>query len=158
MFVPVALWTPDGWGDGVPPEPLSRYADGLADEDAFWVRARLPAALGFAPPTCRQPVRRRFFDAALLAVTPRVAGTRATPFVCCDTELRAELRFGPHCPADRRKTIAAAFWGLLASRPADLATYRDCFDAGDYVGPMVAGYWQGRFHEWTCRWRSGCVA
>ena len=38
-----------------------------------------------------------------------------------DRELQAELRFGRGCPADRRRAVASAFWGLLASAPAALA-------------------------------------
>ncbi|MGL6097648.1 MAG: hypothetical protein ACRC7O_17840, partial [Fimbriiglobus sp.] len=26
LFVPVALWTPDGWSDGVPAEPLEAHS------------------------------------------------------------------------------------------------------------------------------------
>src|SRR5262245_12926519 len=111
LFVPAALWTPDGWGADVPPEPLDRSStayltpgvqpDGsnlLEYANALWVRGRLPVALGFAPPTGRRPIRWRFLDAALLAVDE--GGMPTTPFVCMDQELQAELRFGPGCPPD----------------------------------------------------------
>jgi hypothetical protein len=100
LFVPVALWTPDGWSDGVPAEPVDRYTaaylptgiqpdgDNLLDfNNALWVRARLPIALGFAPPTCRHAVRWHFLDAALLAVSIEAGGSRITPFVCTDRNL-----------------------------------------------------------------------
>jgi hypothetical protein len=161
LFVPVALWTPDGWSHGVPPEPLDEYTtaylptgvqpDGdnlLEFYNALWVRARLPVALGFAPPTCRQSVRWRFLDAALLAVSVGEGAPRFTPFVCTDRELRAELRFGRGYSAERRRDVAGAFWGLLASAPAALANYRDRFmySDGHDTDPMLVGYWRGLFH------------
>lgn len=169
LFLPVGLWTPDGWGDGVPSEPLEAYSraylpagvqpDGgnlLESGNALWVRARLPVALGFAPPTCRRAVRWQFLDAALLAVTVAGTGPRVTPFVCCDREgeLVAELRFGPNCPADRRRRVAGAFWSLLASAPAALADYRDRFMGSDGhdISPTVVGYWRGAFHSTLGRW------
>jgi hypothetical protein len=168
LFVPVALWTPDGWGDGVPPEPLEQYTtsylptgvqpDGsnlLENGNALWVRARLPVALGFAPPTCRHAVRWRFLEAALLAVSIGKDGPQVTPFVCTDGEfeLVAELRFGPNCPVDRRRRVAGAFWDLLASEPTALANYRDRFMGSDGHGisPTVAGYWRGLFHLGSTR-------
>jgi hypothetical protein len=161
LFVPVALWTPDGWSNGVPPEPLDRYTtaylptgnqpDGvnlLEWYNALWVRARLPVALGFAPPPCRHAIRWQFLDAALLAVTVRGDEPQFTPFVCTDRELQAELRFGRGCPLDRRRAVAGAFWGLLASAPAALANYRDrfIFSDGHDVSPTLVGYWRGLFH------------
>ncbi len=169
LFVPATLWTPDGWGDGVPAEPLEQYStaylptgvqpdgDNLLElGNALWVRARLPVALGFAPPTCRQAVRWQFLDAPLLAVSVGESGPRVTPFVCGDREweLVAELRFGPGCPADRRREVAGAFWGLLASAPSALANYRDRFMYADGhdICPTVVGYWRGLFHLWHSRW------
>ena len=161
LFVPVALWTPDGWSNGVPPEPLDRYTtaylptgvqpDGdnlLEFYNALWVRARLPMALGFAPPTCRHAVRWKFLDTALLAVSIEAGGPRITPFVCTDRELQAELRFGRGCLADQRRAVASAFWGLLASAPAALANYRDRFMSSDGhdISPTRVGYWRGLFH------------
>jgi hypothetical protein len=161
QFVPVALWTPDGWSDGVPPERLEDYTtaylptgiqqDGhnlLEWSNALWVRARLPVAIGFAPPTCRHSVRWQFLDAALLAVNVGDGDPRITPFVCTDRELQAELRFARGCPADRRRAVAGAFWGLLGSAPAALANYRDRFMScdGHDISPTVAGYWRGLFH------------
>jgi hypothetical protein len=161
LFVPVALWTPDVWSNGVPPEPLDRYTtaylptsgqpDGgnlLDFHNALWVRARLPMALGFAPPTCRHAVREQFLDAALLAVGIEAGGPRITPFVCTDRELQAELRFGRGSPADQRRAVASAFWGLLASAPAALAKYRDRFmyPDGHDISPALVGYWRGLFH------------
>ena len=161
LFVPVALWTPDGWSNGVPAELLETYStaylptgvqpdgDNLLDfYNALWVRARLPVALGFAPPTCRHSVRWQFLDAAVLAVSVGEGGPRATPFVCTDRELQAELRFGRGCPADRRRLVAGAFWGLLASDPAALANYRDRFlyPDGRELSPTLVGYWRGLFH------------
>jgi hypothetical protein len=167
LLVPVALWTPDAWSNEVPPEPLERYTtaylpagvqpdgDNLLDCcNALWVRARLPVALGFAPPTCRHAVRWQFLDAALLAVSLEAGRPRITPFVCTDRELQAELRFGQGCVADQRQAVASAFWGLLASAPTALANYRDRFmspDGHDF-SPTVAGYWRGRFHLGGCRW------
>lgn len=154
LFVPVALWTPDGWSDGVPPEPLDRYTtaylptgvqpDGenlLDSHNALWVRARLPVALAFAPPTCRHAVRWRFLDAALLAVGLEASGPRIRPFVCTDREFQAELRFGRGCPADRRRVVARAFWELLGSAPAALAGYRDhfMFTDGHDLSPTLVG-------------------
>ena len=114
LFVPAALWTPDGWSDGVRRRPLDAYTaaflptgvqpDGcsvLEDHNALWVRARLPVAIGFAPPTCRHAVRWRFLDAALLAVSVGEGEPRGTPFVCTDRLLKAEVRFGCACPAHR---------------------------------------------------------
>jgi hypothetical protein len=167
LFVPVALWTPDGWSDGVPPEPLDQYTtvylptgvqpdgDNLLEwYNALWVRARLPVALGFAPPTCRHAVRWQFLDAALLAVSVEGGEPRITPFVCTDSELQAELRFGRGCPADRRRAVAGAFWGLLASAPATLANYRDkfMFSDGHDISPTLVGYWRGLFHLDGSRW------
>ena len=167
LFVPVALWTPEGWGDGVLTEPLARYStaylptgsqqDGtnwLEYQNALWVRARLPTALGFAPPTCRHAVRSQLLDVGLLAVSVGECGPRITPFVCDDRDgwLQAELRFGPSCPADRRRVVAAAFWGLLTSAPAALANYRDrlvCDYSED--SHTAAGYWRGQFHLWDRR-------
>lgn len=161
LFVPVALWTPDGWGDDVPVEPLVAYStaylpmgvlpDGenwLEFYNALCVRARLPVALGFAPPTGRHAVRRQFLDAALLAVSVAGGEVCVTPFVCTDDELQAVLRFGPGCPLERRRAVASAFWGLLASAPDDLANYRDrfMFDDGHDTSPTVVGYWRGLFH------------
>jgi hypothetical protein len=166
-FVPVALWTPDGWGDGVLAQPLDRYTsaylpmgvqpDGfnlLEYHSALWVRARLPMAVGFAPPTCRRAIRWRFLGAALLAVGLGAAGPWIAPFVCADRELQAELRFGRGCPADRRRSVASAFWGLLASDPAALANYRDrvMFADGHDVSPTLVGYWRGLFHLSHSRW------
>lgn len=166
LFVPVALWTPDGWGNGVPAEPLEAYStaylpagvqpDGdnwLEFYNALWVRARLPVALGFAPPTARHSVRWQFLDAALLAVSVGAGGPKVTPFVCTDRELQAELRFGRGCPAGRRRAVAGAFWGLLASAPTALANYRDRFMGGDGhdIRPTVVGYWRGRFHVGSSR-------
>jgi hypothetical protein len=165
-FVPVALWTPDGWSNGVPPEPLDEYTtaylptgvqpDGdnlLGFCNALWVRARLPVALGFAPPTCRHAVRWRFLDATLLAVSAGGGEPRITPFVCTDRELQAELRFGRGCPADRRRAVARAFWGLLASAPEALANYRDrfMFSDGHDISPTLVGYWRGLFHLGSTR-------
>jgi hypothetical protein len=161
LLVAAALWTPDGWSNGVPPEPLDRYTtaylptgvqpDGdnlLEFYNALWVRARLPVALGFAPPTCRHSIRWRFLDAGLLAVSVADREPRVIPFVCTDRELQAELRFGRGCPADRRRAVAEAFWGLLASAPAALANYRDrfMFSDGHDISPTLVGYWRGLFH------------
>src|SRR5947208_3245123 len=81
-------------------------------------------------------------------------GPRVTPFVCTDRELRAELRFGRGCPADRRRAVAGAFWGLLASAPTALANYRDRFMYADGhdISPTVVGYWRGLFHLGHGRW------
>jgi hypothetical protein len=166
LFVPAALWTPDGWSHGVPAERLEVYStaylptgvqpDGdnwLDFYNALWVRARLPVALGFAPPTCRHSIRRQFLDAGLLAVSVGEGAPEVTPFVCTDRELQAELRFGRACSADRRRAVAAAFWGLLVSAPTALANYRDrfmyCADIDE--GPTVAGYWRGLFHVGSTR-------
>jgi hypothetical protein len=161
LFVPVALWTPDGWSNGVPPEPLSEYStaylptgvqpDGgnlLEWYNALWVRARLPVAVGFAPPTCRDSVRWQFLDAALLAVSTGEGELLVTPFVCTDRDLQAELRFGRGCPADRRRAVAGVFWGLLESAPNALANYRDRFmySDGHDISPTLVGYWRGLFH------------
>jgi hypothetical protein len=166
LFVAAALWTPDGWGEGVPAEPLKAYStaylptgvqpDGenlLEFYNALWVRARLPVALGFAPPTCRQSLRWQFLDAGLLAVSVGGAGPRATPFVCTDRQLQAELRFGRSCPADRRRAVAEAFWGFLASAPTELANYRDRFmSCADLdTEPTLVGYWRGLFHLGSSR-------
>ena len=95
-----------------------------------------------------------FLDAALLAVSLAEGEPRFTPFVCTESELQAELRFGPACPADRRRAIAKAFWGLLGSAPADLANYRDrfMFSDGHDISPTLVGYWRGLFHLGNCRW------
>jgi hypothetical protein len=166
LFVPVALWTPDGWSNGVPAEPLSEYCtaylptgvqpdgDNLLEwSNALWVRARLPVALGFAPPAGRHAVRWQFLDAALLAVSVGGGEPRVTPFVCTDRELQAELRFGRACPADRRRQVAAAFWGLLAAAPDALANYRDrvMYSDGHDISPTVVGYWRGLLHLGGCR-------
>ncbi|WP_439625563.1 hypothetical protein [Gemmata sp.] len=160
-FVPVALWTPDHWGDEVPAEPLEAYSaaylptgvqpDGdnlLEFHNALWVRARLPVALGFAPPTCRHAVRWQFLDSALLAVSVTGGEPQLTPFVCTDDDLQAELRFGRGCPGARRRAIGTAFWGLLASAPAALANYRDRFMYADGydISPTVVGFSRGLFH------------
>jgi hypothetical protein len=167
LFVPVALRTPVGWGDGVRPEPLSKRStaylpmgiqpDGfnlLELYNALWVRARLPVALGFAPPPCRHAVRWQFLDAALLAVSVKGGKPRITPFICTDRELEAELRFGRACPAARRRAVARAFWGLLASAPAAVANYRDrfMFSDGHDLSPTLVGYWRGLFHLEYTRW------
>jgi hypothetical protein len=166
LFVAAAVWTPDGWSNGVPAEPLHQYTtaylptgvqpngDNLLEWfNALWVRARLPVALGFAPPTCRHSVRWRFLDAPLLAVSLGDGEPRVTPFVCTDRELQAELRFGRDCPAERRQAVAASFWGLLASAPAALANYRDrfMFNDGHDISPTLVGYWRGLFHLGICR-------
>lgn len=116
--------------------------------NALWVRARLPVALRFAPPTCRHSVRWQFLDAGLLAVSVEADGLRVTPFVCTDDELQAELQFGRSCPAERRREVAMTFWGLLASEPTLLANYRDRFMYADGhdTSPTVVGYWNGLFH------------
>lgn len=114
LFVPAALWTPDGWSDGVPPEPLVRYStaylptgvqpDGgnlLEYSNALWVRARLPVALGFAPPTCRQSLRRHFLNAGMLAGNVQGEVPTIIPFICADDWLGAELRFGQTSDANR---------------------------------------------------------
>lgn len=165
-FLPVAFWTPDGWGVGVPSEPLEAYStaylptgvlpDGenwLEFANALWVRARLPVAFKFAPPTCRTALRWQFLNAGLLAVSGDPSEPRVTPFVCTDRALQAELRFGRGCPAERRKSVADLFWGLLASAPFALASYKDRFmDPEDYgYGPAVVGYWGGLFHLGSCR-------
>jgi hypothetical protein len=166
LFLPVALWTPDGWGNGVSAERLEAYSTGylptgiqpdgdnwLDFYNALWVRARLPVALGFAPPTCRHALRWQFLNAGLLAVKVEVGGPQVTPFVCTDHDLQAELRFGRSCPEVLRREIATAFWGLLASAPAALASYRDrfIFDDGHDLSPTVVGYWRGLFHLGNCR-------
>lgn len=160
-FVPAAFWTPDGWSTGVPAEPLHEYTttylptgvqpdgDNLLEwYNALWVRARLPVALGFAPPTCRHALRWQFLDAALLAVSIDGDNLEVTPFVCTDRELQAELRFGQRCPVERRQVIATAFWGLLGATPAALANYRDrfLFSDGHDISPTLVGYWRGLFH------------
>jgi hypothetical protein len=122
--------------------------DNLLDfYNALWVRARLPMALGFAPPDCRPAVRWQFLDAAFLAVNVENGGPKATPFACTDSDLRAELRFGRACPADRRRAVSGAFWGLLASAPAALANYRDRFMCRIDIDtePTFGGYWRGAF-------------
>jgi hypothetical protein len=161
LFVPAALWTPDGWSNGIPPEPLEEYTtaylptgvqpdgDNLLEwSNALWVRARLPVALGVAPPTCRHSVRWQFLDIGLLAVSCEDGEARVTPFACTDCELQAELRFGRGCPANRRRAVAVAFWGLLVSAPAALANYRDrfMFNDGHDISPTLVGYWRGLFH------------
>jgi hypothetical protein len=167
LFVPVALWTPDDWSYGVPAESLEAYStaylptgvqpDGdnwLDFNNALWVRARLPVALGFAPPTCRRAVRSQFLNAGLLAVSVVGDGPLVTPFVCTDRDLQAELQFGRSCLAEQRRAVAGAFWGLLASAPTALANYRDrfmCPDGHD-ISPAVVGYWRGLFHLWHSRW------
>jgi hypothetical protein len=167
LFVPVAFWTPENWGRGVPPERLDAYStaylpsgmlpDGenwLDSYNALWVRARLPVALGFAPPTCRRALRWQFLNAGMLAVCEVDGKWQITPFICTDDELRAELRFGRGCVVERRRAVAAAFWGLLASYPTALASYRDRFmySDGHDVCPTVVGYWRGLFHLGNCRW------
>jgi hypothetical protein len=167
LFVPVALRTPDGWDDGVRAEPLhARSTDYLPmgnqphgfnlleSYNALWVRARLPVALGFAPPPCRRAVRSQFLDAALLAVSLKGRTPRITPFICTDRELEAELRFGRGCPAPRRRAVARAFWGLLASAPGAVANYRDriLFNDGHGLSPTRVGYWRGSFHLDYTRW------
>ncbi len=161
LFVPAALWTADGWSKGIPPEPLEEYStaylptgvqpdgDNLLEwNNALWVRARLPVALGVAPPTCRHSVRWQFLDIGLLAVSCEDGEPRVTPFACTDCELQAELRFGRGCPANRRRAVAEAFWGLLVSAPAALANYRDrfMFNDGHDISPTLVGYWHGLFH------------
>jgi hypothetical protein len=160
-FVPAALWTDDGWGASVPAEPLRDYStaylplglrpDGfnlLEFSDALWVRARLPIVFGVAPPTCRRPLRGQFLNFGMLAVTFDANGERnVTPFVCTDRDLQAELRFGPRTTPDQRRTVATAFWGLLASDPAALASYKDrvWLEDGHGPSPAVVGYWRGSF-------------
>ncbi len=78
--------------------------------------------------------------------------------------MRAELRFGPDATPERRRAVATAFWGLLASDPTALASYCDrsaapedddwlCYrDNSGYSGtrgPALTGYWGGRFHGWV---------
>jgi hypothetical protein len=83
QFVPFALLSPDGWSDSLPPElHHGVLADGvqldrsnpLEGHKALWVRARMPEALGFAPPTGRHAVRSQFFDYDRLAVSFEAGG------------------------------------------------------------------------------------
>ena len=159
LFVPAAFWTPDGFDDVARSEPLHNYTtaylplgiqqDGdniLEFAHALWVRARLPVVLHFAPPTSRQAVRPYFLNAGLLAVSE--GEHEITPCVLADQELQAELRFGPETSPERRRIVAAAFWGLLASDPGALANYRDRLWTNDYddATSTRVGYWHGQFH------------
>ena len=162
LFVHAIFWTPRGWSDDVPPEPLEHYStaylpmgilpDGnneLEYRNALWVRARIPVALGFAPPTCRRAMRYRFIDFTMLAVCFMVSEMPTLmPFICTEVDLHAELQFGRRSTKEQCNAIAKAFWGLLASEPASLANYKDRFMSNDGHGisPTKSGYWSNSFH------------
>ena len=69
-------------------------------------------------------------------------------FICADSDLRSELRFGRDCPAERRRLVAESFWGLLASDRCALDGYRERFYSTDDhdACPTLTGYRKGLFH------------
>ena len=88
--------------------------------DAAWVRAQIPNTFGFTPE--RAEVEKAVLDIGFVAVPEGEAV--CYPFVCTDHYGRTGLMFSEGGPEEAiKRSIAAAFWGLLAQEPEDLTDF-----------------------------------
>jgi hypothetical protein len=100
--------------------------------DAAWVRARIPNVFGITPEPAR--AEKALLEVGFVAVTE--GEPVCYPFVCTDHYGRSALMFSREGPKEAAKrTIAAAFWGVLAQNPDDLT------DFSQRVYHIGAGVW-----------------
>jgi hypothetical protein len=120
----------------VPPSLRVPLAGGF---DAAWVRARIPCCFGVTPEPAG--AEKALLYVGFAAVTADTAV--CYPFVCTDYYGRSALMFSDAGPdPDVKRSIAEAFWGLLARDPDDLA------DFSTRVFHPGAGVWL----DYGCDW------
>jgi hypothetical protein len=90
--------------------------------DAAWVRARIPGTFGFTPEPAE--TEKALLYAGFVAVTED--RSVSYPFVCTDHYGRSALMFSEQGPEEAvKRTIAAAFWDVLAREPDELTDFEE---------------------------------
>lgn len=134
--------------DDLPALPIDgELSDGATDDNHYqrwcWLRARIPALFGIAPPLGIDTLHNEGSDFPFLAVA-LTGKLRTVPYLCNCAE-RSELRFAADAAADEIAMVARAFRAVLRSEPMSLSAFRElCHVDYGQAGETILWKFDGR--------------